>query len=145
MFRIAIILGGFLFASSPGLAGDVYAPLTSAKGKLVGLCSAQVTDSQKDIWEVRARHVNLPTHSAFSSWAIPAGGSARHLDGTITGSDKNYVFLGRVDAELAASISVIVLDHGRPDPSNLVSQVATPSGGCDGPCPNVGECTLPLN
>ena len=145
MFRVAMILGSFLLASSPAMAGDVYAPLTSGKGKLVGLCSAEIVDSQNDTWEVRARHIDLPTHSAYSSWAIPAGSSAQHLDGTITGSDKSYVFLGRVDGEYAASISVVVLDHGRPDPDNLVSQVATPSGECDGPCPSVGECTLSLD
>lgn len=144
MYKIAIILGAFLLASSPSMAGDVYAPLTSGKGELVGLCSAENVDSQNDIWEVRARHVNLFTHSAYSSWATPAGSSPQHLDGTITGSDKSYVFQGRIDGEFAESISVLVLDHGKPDPNNLVSQVATPSGGCGGPCPSVGGCTLSL-
>ena len=131
-------------AASQALAGDVYAPLTKPNGKLVGLCSAENIDATADIWEVRARHVKLPPHKAYSSWAIPAGESAQHLDGTITRGDRNYVFHGRIEGQMASALRVVVLNHGKPDPNNLTAQVATPSGGCDGPCRLVGECVLSL-
>lgn len=145
MIRATIFFGVLALMASQAVAGDVYAPLQNSKGKLVGLCSAENIDATADIWEVRARHVKLPPHRAFSSWAIPAGNAAQHLDGTITRADRSYVFHGRIDGQMANSLTVLILDHRKPDPDNLTAQVATPSGGCDGPCKLVGECVLSLN
>ena len=145
MIRAALFFGVLSLAASQAFAGDVYAPLTKPNGKLVGLCSAENIDATADIWEVRARHVKLRPHKAFSSWAIPSGESAQHLDGTITGGDRSYVFHGRVEGQMASSLRVLVLDHGKPKPNILTAQVSTPTAGCkNDACKLVGECVLSL-
>ena len=138
----------FTISSSVTFADD-YSPLLNAKGKIAGLCSVEILDDDGIL--VNARATNLPTHSAFTAWLIlrnedgENAGPSQLLDGTVTGSDKNYNFNG-VGVDLASVYSVIVdiRDHGKPDsdPDILTSQVSTPGGGCDGACPTVALCEL---
>ena len=149
MKTLTTIITLFILSSSAVLATGVYAPLFDSKHELVGLCSAELLG---DDVRVSARANKLPTHSAFSAWIIPrdingdSAGPLQHIDGNVTGSDKNYNFIG-VGVDLASVYSLVIdiRDHGKPDVDNLIDQVATPGGGCDGRCPTVGLCELVLD